>query len=203
MITFSIVRLGRLFTLFDWIYFRGQRGTSQLGWNRSFEKAQWWEPSHSCGGVRLSSRAAPVGLFSSGLSRGVWILLHRRRETGLNRLRKNSCFVSGHDFSRAVHDGLSNMWALAPGLFTASRALTVGSQSTQSNHRNDNRRLKKRVSAARSDSAAHLILLEDDFGSRLPLADRWLAGSCRSSGLIASEGQFYRCPVAHPIPVTK
>ena len=31
----------------------------------------WWEPPHSCGGARLSSRAARVGLFSSGFSRGV------------------------------------------------------------------------------------------------------------------------------------
>src|ERR1700691_5570202 len=98
---------------------------------------------------------------------------------------------------------MENMTGFSPWAFYGSRALTVGLQSTQSNHRNDNRRLKKRVSAARSDSAAHQILLEDDFGSRLPLADRWLAGSCRGSGLIASEGQFYRCPVAHPIPVTK
>src|SRR6202789_2021164 len=29
------------------------------------------EPPHSCGGARLSSRAARVGLFSSGFSRGV------------------------------------------------------------------------------------------------------------------------------------
>src|SRR5580704_5035171 len=31
----------------------------------------WWEPPHSCGGARLSSRAARVGRFSSGFSRGV------------------------------------------------------------------------------------------------------------------------------------
>ena len=31
----------------------------------------WWEPPHSCGGARLSSRAARVGLILSGFSRGV------------------------------------------------------------------------------------------------------------------------------------
>jgi hypothetical protein len=32
--------------------------------------AQWREPPHSCGGARLSSRAAQVELISSGFSRG-------------------------------------------------------------------------------------------------------------------------------------
>src|SRR5271170_4353693 len=41
-----------------------------------------WEPPHSCGGARLSSRAARVGLFSSGFSRGVWVGI----AAGLDRL---------------------------------------------------------------------------------------------------------------------
>jgi len=50
-------------------------------------------------------------------------------------------------------------------------------KSTQSNLRNDNRRLKKRVSAARSDSAARDILFADDFGTTggLSSPSRWSA----------------------------
>jgi hypothetical protein len=40
-------------------------------------KLKWWEPPHSCGGARLSSRAVRIGLSSSALAAGFWLELLR------------------------------------------------------------------------------------------------------------------------------
>ena len=63
--------------------------------------------------------------------------------------------------------------------------------------------LKKRVSAAKSDSAAlYPISRRFRHSGWLSRTSRWSAVA-GGFGLSASEGQFYRCPVSHPIPVKK
>jgi hypothetical protein len=75
--------------------------------------------------------------------------------------------------------------------------------AAKSNLRNDNRRFKKRVSTAKSDAGAVSISSRRRFrhSGRLSRTSHWSAVA-GSFGLSASEGQFYRCPVSHPIPVT-
>ena len=61
-----------------------RRGTSQLALEPWLEKAQWWEPPHSCGGARLSSRAAHVGLDSYPASAAGLRNLPRCKRVGEN-----------------------------------------------------------------------------------------------------------------------
>ena len=64
-----------------------------------------------------------------------------------------------------------------------------------SSPRNDNRRLKKRVSAAKYDSAARYPVSRRFRQPADPrVTARWPAGA-GNFGLGASEGQFHRCPV--------
>jgi hypothetical protein len=86
---------------------------------------------------------------------------------------------------------------------TVIAKLLYVSSNPKSNLRNDNRRLKKKVSAAKSDSGARYpVSRRFRHSGRLSRTSRWSAVA-RSFGLSASEGQFYRCPVSRPIPVKK
>jgi hypothetical protein len=46
-----------------------------------FVLGQWWEPPHSCGGARLSSRAARVALSSPALAAGFRWICYRSGST--------------------------------------------------------------------------------------------------------------------------
>jgi hypothetical protein len=64
--------------------------------------------------------------------------------------------------------------------------------------------LKKRaafISGSPGPQMGWYILSVDDFGRRRVLANQPLSQQPELSGLNASEGQFYRCPVSHRIPV--
>ncbi len=170
-------------------------------------KAHWWEPPHSCGGARLSSRAARLGLNSppalaagfSASSLGFVRVWEARRLggpfkpsfglSGIVAVAGKSATVGAPAFIRGSSafkpsgsPGTYSPPALAAGFSASSLARTYPTYQQlvssalqqllrasvqaltaryQKQIRNDNRRLKKRLSTANSERD---ILLADDFG---------------------------------------
>ncbi len=100
-----------------------------------------------------------------------------------------STVIGGHDGDRELEDIAAPATMSSVNIAaTLRKGITYrrqcergppGFRATQSNLENDNRRLKKTVFAARSDSAARDILLANDIGttcgSRVPLVGRHLS----------------------------
>ena len=60
----------RTISPFDWIYFRGQQGTSHLVWKGSWEKRNGGSPRIYAGELGFQAERLAWDLFSSGFSRG-------------------------------------------------------------------------------------------------------------------------------------